>query len=124
MKKAILIIFILGLTAGCNSNSASSESGDYKPVEFHFWGNFINTPAELAVNGVKLYSDTLNTDHVLSLADILEMELSVGTHKAVFIFDGEQFIKEIEVENKLYIGVSYDGEKVTLRPSEEPYYYR
>ena len=116
------------LLAGCDAGRpslASSEGAPSETLEVHFQSQFLGDAVSVEIDGIRVFSDRVRTDDVLSLATTVPLPVAPGQRGLRVTVGGRGAALFVEVPDVEVVAVRYDRqrERIDLIPlAERPLY--
>ncbi|MGH7449812.1 MAG: hypothetical protein ACRENG_00550 [bacterium] len=132
--KSWALVICAATLPGCeNSINRPAISINKENFEIHLQYHFRGERVRIEIDGQTLFDKAVETNYVLSLAEIIKLEMPEGRHQIkVVVNDSEEQETTFELDCKLYIGVRYFRDAVPdlnisrgvmIEVSDSPYMY-
>jgi hypothetical protein len=133
LKSWALLICAATLPACEHSTKNPAISAGKENLEVHLQYHYRGERVRVEIDGQTIFNKAVETNYVLSLAEIIKLEVSEGRHQIKAVVNGSDEKKTtFDLDGKLYIGVRYFRDAVpalniskgvVINVSDSPYMY-
>ena len=104
------VILLAGSIVGCG---ITNDDRDGDALEVHLQSNFDGEHVEVEIDERTVFHDSVRTNHVIGLADVIELELPEGKHRIRIDVDGEfSNEQQFALEDRLFIGITFHRQSI------------
>lgn len=114
-RRALLVLFLV-LVSGCEPFGVDpcACSPEFQlDLEVHLGSDFNDDRVRVAIDGREVFDDRVTTNHVLSLAEVIELQRPPGRYRIdVQVNHDHQAWTTFDLDRPLFVGVGYHVEPI------------